>query len=115
MASRRSGRPGPVGAPETGTNPERIGGHAAMLAAAVQSLLGGAGVVAVRQLMRAARAGLEPLQVGRRHNRACYLDSWSIELSPRMRTPAMTLPPSGGLMGDSVASTDPARWPGHRA
>ena len=23
----------------------------------------------------------------------------------------MTLPPSGGLIGDAVASTDPARWP----
>src|SRR5215470_14282019 len=78
MASRRSGREGPVGSPETARNPERMGGQAAMLAAAAQSLLGGAGFEAVRQLMRAARAGLDrsrALQVTRRHNRACYLDS----------------------------------------
>src|SRR5260370_9681688 len=30
---------------------------------------------------------------------------------PRIRAPAMTLSPSGGLMGDAVASKDPARWP----
>src|SRR5207302_2187606 len=32
--------------------------------------------------------------------------------SPRIRASAMTLSPSGGLMGDAVASKDPARWPG---
>ncbi len=32
-------------------------------------------------------------------------------VSPRIRAPAMTLPPSGGLTGDAVASKDRARWP----
>src|SRR5262249_11831360 len=31
--------------------------------------------------------------------------------SPRIRAPAMTLPPPGGLTGGAVASKDPARWP----
>src|SRR5262249_53547344 len=31
--------------------------------------------------------------------------------SPWIPCPAMTRPPSGGLIGDAVASMDPARWP----
>src|SRR5262249_62235960 len=114
LPAAQGGR-GPVGAPETGRNRERMGGHAAMLAAAAQSLPGGAGLAAVRQLMRAVRAGLEP----------CNLVAVTTALATWTHRPlsfrrgcaprAMTLPPSGGLMGDAVASEDPARWPGRRA
>jgi hypothetical protein len=42
------------------------------------------------------------------------LPEW-IGYSPRIRAPAMTFPPSGGLIGHAVASKDPARWPERRA